>query len=148
MYLFYAVALQVGELSQVRALYYDGFRVEHWSSWNIIPFLLWTNSSPLPFSSFCPPCGIEFPGQGSQLSPSCDQCSNSGNAGSLTHWARLGIEPASQGSRDAMLLNHCATAGTPRQTPFHPLRPSMSFHFYKVTDPPEQRWSRPLETKC
>lgn len=46
MYLFYAVALQVGELSQVRALYYDGFRVEHWSSWNIIPFLLWTNSSP------------------------------------------------------------------------------------------------------
>ena len=45
---------------------------------------------------------MEFPGQGSDLSHSWNDLSCScGNAGSLTLCAGLGIEPASQCSRDA-----------------------------------------------
>ena len=42
---------------------------------------------------------MEFLGQGSDLSCSCDLC-RSGNAKSLTHRARLGIKPVSQCSGD------------------------------------------------
>ena len=42
---------------------------------------------------------MEFPGQGSDPSHSCDL--SCGNAGSLTHSAGPGMEPASQGSQDA-----------------------------------------------
>ena len=44
---------------------------------------------------------MEFLGQGSDPSHSCDLCDICGNTGSLTHCARLGIEPVSQRSRDA-----------------------------------------------
>ena len=44
------------------------------------------------------PWHMEFPGHGSDLSCSC------GNAGSLTHCAGLGIKPASQCSRDILIL--------------------------------------------
>ena len=39
---------------------------------------------------------VEFPGQGSDPRCSCDLCHSYGNAGSLTHSARSGIEPVSQ----------------------------------------------------
>ena len=52
---------------------------------------------------------MEFPGQGSDLSHSCDLLCSCGNAGSLTHCARLEIKPAS----------HCATVGTPIQNIFN-----------------------------
>ena len=41
-----------------------------------------------------------FQGQESDPSPGCDLCHSCGNAGSLTHCARPGIEPASQRSQD------------------------------------------------
>ena len=44
---------------------------------------------------------MEFPGQGSDLSCSCDLCLSCSKAGSLTHCAELGIKPACQCSRDA-----------------------------------------------
>ena len=45
------------------------------------------------------PQHMEFPGQGSDLSCSCNlSCST---AGSLTHCARPGIKPVSQGSQDS-----------------------------------------------
>ena len=44
---------------------------------------------------------MDFPGQRSDLSCSCDLCQSCGNAGSSTHCAGLGIEPASQLSQDA-----------------------------------------------
>ena len=47
------------------------------------------------------PWHMEFLGQGSDLSHNCDLCPNCCNAGSLTHCVRLGIEPVSQGCRDA-----------------------------------------------
>ena len=43
---------------------------------------------------------MEFPGQGSYLNCSGDQPHSCGNAISLTHYARLGIEPASQCSQE------------------------------------------------
>ena len=43
---------------------------------------------------------MEFPGGGSDLSHSCDSCCSWSSAGSLTHWARPGVEPASWGYRD------------------------------------------------
>ena len=43
---------------------------------------------------------MEFLGQGSDPSHSCDLSCSSSSAGSLTHCAGLGIEPASQGSQD------------------------------------------------
>ena len=44
---------------------------------------------------------IEFLGQGSDLSHSCDLSHSYGNTRSFTHCTRLGIEPESQGSREA-----------------------------------------------
>ena len=44
---------------------------------------------------------MEFPGQGSDLSCSCDLSRSCGNARSLTHCASPGIEPVSQCSPDA-----------------------------------------------
>ena len=44
---------------------------------------------------------MEFPGQGSDPSCSCHLSRSCGNAGSLTHCARLGNEPESQRSQDA-----------------------------------------------
>ena len=39
---------------------------------------------------------MEFRGQGSDLSHSCDLLHSCGNAGSLTYYVRLGIKPVSQ----------------------------------------------------
>ena len=44
---------------------------------------------------------MEFPGQGSDASHSCDPCHSCSSAGYLTHWDGLGIGLASQHSRDA-----------------------------------------------
>ena len=44
---------------------------------------------------------MELPGQGSDLSHSCDLSHSYGNARSLTHHAAPGIEPSSQRSQDA-----------------------------------------------
>ena len=43
---------------------------------------------------------MEFPGQGSDLSCSCNLSSICGNAKSVTHYARLGIKPMSHCSQD------------------------------------------------
>ena len=43
---------------------------------------------------------MEFPGQGSDLSCSCDLYHSWGNTGSLTHCAGLGMKPVSQHSRE------------------------------------------------
>ena len=51
---------------------------------------------------FWPPCCMwRFPGQGSDLSHSCDPCNSYNSAGSLTHCTRRRTEPTSQCSRDA-----------------------------------------------
>ena len=47
------------------------------------------------------PRRMEFPGQGSDLSCSCDLCHSCSNMGSLTYCAGPGIEPTSQRSREA-----------------------------------------------
>ena len=52
------------------------------------------------FLFFGCPVVHEFPGQGSAPRCSCDLLHSCGNVGSLTHCAGLGIEPASQLSRD------------------------------------------------
>ena len=44
---------------------------------------------------------VEFPGQGTDLSHSCDLSCSCGDAGSLTHCAGLGVKPASPCSQDA-----------------------------------------------
>ena len=44
---------------------------------------------------------IEFPGQGSDVSHSCDPCHGWGSDGSFTHCAVPGIELVSQCSKDA-----------------------------------------------
>ena len=49
---------------------------------------------------------MELPGQGSDLSHSCDLCCSCSNTGSLTHCAGPGIKPASQRSRDTAILLH------------------------------------------
>ena len=49
---------------------------------------------------------MEFPGQGSDPRGSCDLRHSCSNARSLTHSARLGVEPA-------LLCSHCTIAGTP-----------------------------------
>ena len=54
------------------------------------------------------PLHMEFSGQGSDPSLSCDLCCNCGNTGSLTHWVRPGVEPSSQCSGDQR--SHCTTA--------------------------------------
>ena len=65
-------------------------------SWSLPPFC-WVGGQHM-----------EFLGQGSDPCHTCDQCCNCscscscGNSGSLTHCARLGIEPVSQRSRDAI----------------------------------------------
>ena len=43
---------------------------------------------------------MEFSGQGSDLSCSCNPSQTCANTGSLTHCAGLEIEPAPQGSQD------------------------------------------------
>ena len=48
--------------------------------------------------------GSQFPDQGSDQSHSCDLSHSCSNARSLTHYARPGIEPASQRSQDAEIL--------------------------------------------
>ena len=45
---------------------------------------------------------MEFPGQGSDLSPSSDLNHSCDNTRSLTHCAQLGIQPVSQQSQDAI----------------------------------------------
>ena len=55
------------------------------------------------------PAAMDFQGQASDLNRTYDLSHNCGNAGSLTHCARLGIEPVSQSSQDA------ANPVTPRQ---------------------------------
>ena len=47
---------------------------------------------------------MECPGQGSDLSHSCNLSHSCSSAGSLTHCVRLGIEPASQRSQDTAHL--------------------------------------------
>ena len=47
------------------------------------------------------PWHMEFLDQGSDPSHSCDLSHSCSNAGSLTHCARPGLEPASQRSQDA-----------------------------------------------
>ena len=46
----------------------------------------------------------EFPGQGSDLSYSCNLSQSCGNVGSLAHCAGPGIEPASQYSQMLLIL--------------------------------------------
>ena len=53
------------------------------------------------FSFLAIPWHIEFRGQGSDLSHSCDLSFSYGNAGSLTLCTGLGIKLVSQRSRDA-----------------------------------------------
>ena len=53
------------------------------------------------FFFFFWPWHMEFLGQGSDLSHSCDLCHSCSNAGSLTHCLGLGIKPVSQWSQDA-----------------------------------------------
>ena len=48
-----------------------------------------------PFLFFGFPKHVEFLGQGSDSSHSCDLSRSCSNAGSLTHWVRPGIKPAS-----------------------------------------------------
>ena len=56
------------------------------------------------FFLFDPPRHMEFLGQGSDLSHSCDLChSGGGNARSLIHCAQPGIEPASHCCRDTTI---------------------------------------------
>ena len=45
---------------------------------------------------------MEFLGQGSDPSHSCDLSCSWGNSGPLTHGARLWIEPESQSAQDAV----------------------------------------------
>ena len=67
--------------------------------------ILATSDRPLSFFFFffflAAPWHMEFLGQGSDLSHSCDLSCSCSNAGSLTHCARPGIEPRSQHSQDA-----------------------------------------------
>ena len=56
---------------------------------------------------------VEFLGQGSDSHLSYDLRHSYGNAESLTHCARPGIEPVSQGSRDTCRSPR-ATVGTPK----------------------------------
>ena len=56
------------------------------------------------------PQHMEFPGQESDPSHSCD-LSHSSNAGSLTHWDGLGIKPASQDAEMPPIPFH--HSGTP-----------------------------------
>ena len=53
------------------------------------------------FSFLAPLRHMEFLGQGSDWSCSCNPSRSCGNARSSTHCAGQGIEPASQGSQDA-----------------------------------------------
>ena len=57
--------------------------------------------TPVLFSFLATLWHMELPGQGSDLSRSHNLSHGCGNARSLTHCARPGIEPASQGSQDA-----------------------------------------------
>ena len=52
------------------------------------------------FLSFysCTPSIWKLPGEGSNWSCMCDLHHSHSNAGSLTHWVRLGIEPTSSGA--------------------------------------------------
>lgn len=56
------------------------------------------------FSFLADPQHMEFQGQGSDLSRSCNVHCYDGNGGSLTYCNRLVIEPGSQHSRDASNL--------------------------------------------
>ena len=96
---------------------------------------------------------MEFLGQGSNLSWSCDLYHSCGNARSLTHCAGPGIEPMS------LLLqrhhrSHCATVGTPNPfkkaglqgfpmklslTVLASANPSISWGLEGATHPPKQR---------
>ena len=69
------------------------------------------------------PGHMEFLGQGSELSHSCNLSCSYSNARSLTHYAWPGIKPASQGSQDAANL-----LAPERELPF-----SFSFLFFLKT---------------
>ena len=75
---------------------------------NLLIFLLGLLKLKKQF--FWPPHSIKLPGQGSDLSQSHDLSHSCGNMGSLTHCARLGIEPASQCSQDAFGSSPCGSA--------------------------------------
>ena len=57
--------------------------------------------STVVFLFLAVPWHMEFPGQGSDPSLSCNLRHSYSNTRSLTHYARMGIEPVSQGFRDA-----------------------------------------------
>ena len=64
---------------------------------------------PHPSSFFlflATPQRMEFPGQGSDPSCSCNLSHSCGNTRSLTHCARPGIKPASQCSQDPLIMLH------------------------------------------
>ena len=56
---------------------------------------------------------VEFSGQGSDLCHSCNLSHGCGSARSLTHYAGLGIKPASQRSQDVQSC--CTTVRTPKE---------------------------------
>ena len=82
-----------------------GYIICKYLLWFLFYFLMFPSlcKSFFLFLSFLPPCSqhIEFLGQGLNLSHSCDLHHSCSNTGSLTHCARLGMEPVSQSSRDA-----------------------------------------------
>ena len=83
--------------------------MEPMSSWMLVGCLIHgaTTETPICFGVSCLVVlatlqDMEFLVQGSDLSHSCDLSCSCSNAGSLTHRARLGIEPpTSQGTQDA-----------------------------------------------
>ena len=98
----------------------------------LLAYLLACFPSFLP--SFLVACGSSQ-GQGSNLSCSCNLQHSFSSAGSLTHCAGLGIEPALP-QRQARLLTHCTVAGNP-WSPFlivlslsSPLLPSLFSTFF------------------
>ena len=56
------------------------------------------------FSFLATPQYMEFLGQGSDLNCNCDLSCSCSNSGSLTHCARLGIEPVSQCCQDGPIV--------------------------------------------
>ena len=68
------------------------------------------------FSFLAPLQQMEFPGQESKPSCSCNLCHSCSNAGSLTHCARPGIDHTSQHSRNTADPAVPHSAGTPPNT--------------------------------
>ena len=77
-----------------------------WTFWNFVP----KYGSFFLFSFLAAPWYMEFLGQGSDRSHSCDLSHSCSNARSSRHCAGPGMEPASQHSKMPQI--HCATAWT------------------------------------